>query len=181
LPLAQSPEIRDTRQSRDLVSDMKNHVIGDVLGAARPIRRIRMYPEKQGPDGFLDLHALELDFLGQSGQRVLYAIMREHETSVNIGADFEDHRDGEEAVTRRLAADVVHILDAVDGLFERRRHGAGDCLGRSTGVGGRDLDGWRDDVRVLGNRQECRRGQTEHQDEDIDHRGEAWVINEEMR
>jgi hypothetical protein len=34
--------------------------------------------------------------------------MREHEGSVNIGADFENHRDGEEAVTRRLAADVVH-------------------------------------------------------------------------
>jgi len=49
------------------------------------------------------------------------------------------------------------------------------------GVGGRDLDGRRDDVRVLGNRQECRRGQTEHHDEDTDHRGKAWVINEEMR
>jgi hypothetical protein len=83
-----------------------------------------MYPEKQGRDGFLDLHALELDFLGQPRQRVLYAIMREHEASVDIGAYFEDHRNGEEAVTRRLAADVVHILDAVDGLFERRRHGA---------------------------------------------------------
>ena len=118
---------------------------------------------------------------GQPGQRVLHAIVREHQGRVDIGADFEDHRDGELAVTRRLAADVVHALDAVDGLLERRRDGAGDRLGRSAGVGGRDLDGWRDDVRVLGDRQECRRRQAEHHDEDIDHRSEPRMINEEVR
>ena len=117
----------------------------------------------------------------QSGQRVLHAIVREHEGSVDIGADLEDHRDGEAAVTRRLAADVVHVLDAVDGLFERRRDSAGDRLRRGAGVGGRDLDGRRDDVRVLGDRQERRRRQAEHRDEDIDHRSEPRVINEEMR
>ena len=56
-----------------------------------------------------------------------------------FGADLEDHRDGELAVARRLAADVVHVLDAVDGLFERRRDGAGDDIRRSAGIGGRDL------------------------------------------
>ena len=51
-----------------------------------------MYPEEQGRDGLLDPHALGLDFLRQPGLRVLHAVMREHEDSVNIGADFEDHR-----------------------------------------------------------------------------------------
>src|SRR6516225_4107049 len=100
---------------------------------------------------------------------------------VDVGADLKDHRDGELAVTRGLAADVIHLLDAIDRLFKRRRDGASDRVGRSAGVGGRDLDRWRNDVRVLGDRQECRRGESEHHDEDIDDRGEAGMLNEEVR
>ena len=53
-----------------------------------------MDTEKQGRDGLLNLHALELDLLGQPGQRVLHAVMREHEGRVDVRADFEDHRKG---------------------------------------------------------------------------------------
>jgi hypothetical protein len=42
-----------------------------------------------------------------------------------------------------LAADVIHVLDAIDGLFERRRDGAGYRVGRSAGIRGGDLDGWK--------------------------------------
>ena len=140
-----------------------------------------MDTQEQGRNGLLDLHALELDLLRQPGQRVLHAVMREHESRVDVGADLEDHRDRELAVTRGLAADVIHVLDAIDGLLERRRDGAGDRVSRSAGVGGRDLDGWRNDVRILGDRQECRRGESEHHDEDIDDRCEAGMINEEVR
>src|SRR6201993_3026710 len=111
---------------------------------------------------------LELDFLRQPGRRVLHPVVRKHQRRVDVGADLEDHRDFELAITRRLAADVIHVLDAIDGLFERRRDGAGYRVGRSAGVRGRDLDGWRDDVRVLGDRQGRHRGQTEHHNEDID-------------
>ena len=52
--------------------------------------------------------------------------LREHQVRVRVGADLEDHRDRERAVTRRLAADVVHVLDAVDRLFERRGDGTGN-------------------------------------------------------
>src|SRR5580700_1390467 len=113
-----------------------------------------MDTEKQGRDGLLDMHALELDLLGQPGQRVLHAVVREHECRVDIRADFEDHRDGELAVTGRLAGDVVHALDAVDGLLKRRRNGAGDRLSRSAGIDSLNLDSWRDDVWVLRDRQE---------------------------
>src|SRR5260370_2157904 len=115
-----------------------------------------MDTQEQGRNGLLDLHALELNLLRQPRQRVLHAVMREHERRVDVGADLEDHRDGKLAVTRGLAADVIHVLDAVDGLLKRRRNGAGDRIGRSAWVGGRDLDGWWNDVRVLGDWQECR-------------------------
>ena len=181
LPLTQDPEIGNAGKPRDLVSDVENEVVGDVLGAAGSIRGIGMDAQQEGRDRLPDLHALELDFLRQPGQRVLHPVVRQHERCVDVGADLEDHRDVELAITRRLAGDVIHVLDAIDGLLERRRHGASDDVGRSAGVGGRDLDRWRDDVRVLRDRQERRRGQTEHHDEDIDHRGEPRVVNEEVR
>src|SRR3984957_15490424 len=155
LPLSQNPEIRDAGQARDFVSHVENEIVGDVLRAARSIRRIWMDAKQQGRDCLLDLHAFELDFLRQPGQRVLHPVVREHQGRVDVGADLENHRDVELAITRRLAADVVHVLDAVDGLLERCRDGARDDVGRSARVGGCDLDGWWDDVRILGYRQEC--------------------------
>src|SRR3984893_14476448 len=181
LPLSQNPEIRDAGQARDFVSHVENEIVGDVLRAARSIRRIWMDAKQQGRDCLLDLHAFELDFLRQPGQGVLHPVVREHQRRVDIGADLEKPRDAELAITCRLAADVVHVLDAVDGLLERRRDGARDDFGRSAWVGGRDLYGWRDDVRILGYRQECCRGKSEHHDEDTDDRGESRVVNEKMR
>src|ERR1700733_8752789 len=181
LPLSQNPEIRDAGQARDFVSHVENEIVGDVLRAARSIRRIWMNAQQQGWDCLLDLHPLELDFLRQPGQRVLHPVVREHQCRVDVGAYLENHRDAELAITCRLAADVVHVLDAVDGLLKRCRDGARDDFGRSAWVGGRDLDGWRDDVRILSYRQECCRSKSEHHDEDTDDRGEPRVVNEEMR
>jgi hypothetical protein len=111
---------------------------------------------------------------------VLDSVLGEHQIDVWIGADLADHRNGELAVTRRLTADVIHVLAAVDGLFERRGDGAGDDLGGGAGVNRRYLDGWRDDVRILRYRKERHGGKSEHHDEDIDDRSESRVINEEV-
>ena len=92
----------------------------------------------------------------------------------------ERDRDREIAVAGRLAAHVEHVLDAVDLLLERRRDGAGDRLGRCAGIGGRDLHRRRDDFRILGDRQDRERAQTEHRHEDAEHGREARAIDEEM-
>src|SRR5580704_18551891 len=100
-----------------------------------------MDTQEQGRNCLLDLHPLELDLLRQPGQRVLDAVMREHERRVDVGADLEDHRDAELAITRGLAADVVHVLNAIDRLLDRGRDGTGDRVRRGARIGGRDLDG----------------------------------------
>ena len=63
----------------------------------------------------------------------------------------------EVAVAGRLAAHVEHVLDAVDLLFERRRHGARYRVARKPPDTRRDLHSRRDDLRVLRNRQDCER------------------------
>ena len=73
LPLAQNPEIRHAGQARDLVPDMKSCSWRCTRRyGIRPANRV--YAQEQGRDGLLDLHALELDLLGQPGQRVLHAV-----------------------------------------------------------------------------------------------------------
>src|ERR1700757_587236 len=104
-----------------------------------------MDTEKQGRDGLLDLHALELNFLGQPRQRVLDPVVREHEGRVDIRANLEDYIDRKLAISARLAGNIVHFFDTVDGLLQRRCDGAGDRLGRSAGIESLNLGGWRDD------------------------------------
>ena len=81
--------------------------------------------------------------------------------------------DGELAVAGRLAAHVEHVLDAVDLLLERRRDGAGDGLGGCAGIGRRDLHRRRDDFRILRDRQDRERAETDQRHEDAEHGREA--------
>jgi hypothetical protein len=140
-----------------------------------------MHAENEGLDSLFDLNALGLDLLRQAGQRVLNATLSQQQIGIRVCPDFKNRGDYQLAITRRLAADIVHALHAVDGLLERRRYRACDGLGRGAGVCRDYLDGWRDNVRVLGDRQDHHRRQAEHQDENIDDRSEPRMINEEMR
>jgi len=50
--------------------------------------------------------------------------LRQHLRDIEVGADPERHGDGEFAIARGLAAHVEHVLDAVDLLLQRCRHGS---------------------------------------------------------
>jgi hypothetical protein len=127
------------------------------------------------------LHAQTLDVVWQSRQHVLHPVLREHLRNVEVGADPERDGDREIAVAGRLAVHVEHVLDAVDFLFERRRDGAGDGVGRCAGIGCRDLHCRRDDFRILRDWQDRERAQAKRHYEHAEHGREAWAIDEEMR
>ena len=79
-----------------------------------------------------------------------------------------------------MAGDVVHTLNAVDCLFDRRCDGAGDRLRRGTRVGGCDIDRRRDDVRILGYGQTDHGRQAKESDEDIDDDRKPRMFDEKM-
>jgi hypothetical protein len=56
---------------------------------------------------------------------------------------------------RRLHVD--HVLDAVDLLLDRQRHGVHEHAGAGARICGRHLHGRRNDVRILRNRQAVER------------------------
>ena len=132
---AEDLHVADAGQSRQHVLHMQRRIVRDVERVARAVGRIEMHREQDVGRRFPHLHAEPLHVLGQAGQRVLHAVLRQHLRDVEIGADPEGHGDGELAVAGRLAVDIDHVLDAVDLLLERRRDRARNGLGGSAGIG----------------------------------------------
>ena len=121
---AEQLHVADARQPRQRVLDVQRGVVRQVQQVARVVRRIEMHGQQDVRRRLPDLHAQTLDVFGQPRQRVLHAVLRQHLRHVEVGADSERDRDGELAVAGRLAAHVEHVLDAVDRLLQRRRHGS---------------------------------------------------------
>jgi hypothetical protein len=129
---------------------------------------------------FSDLHAQALNVFGQARQRILNAVLGEHLRDVQVGSDPKRHGNGELAVAGRLAAQVKHVLNAVDLLLERR------CHRPRHGVGGRaridccDLYGGRHDLRILRDRQDRQRAKTNQRHEDAEDRRQDGPVNEDV-
>ena len=97
----------------------------------------------------------------QPWQSVLDTVLRQHLCDVQVGADAEGNRDREPAVSGRLTAHVEHVLDAIDLLLERRRHGARHRIRGCARIHRGDLHCGRDDFRVLCDRQNRERTKPE--------------------
>ena len=117
---AEELDIAHPRQARQGVLHMQGRVVRDIETVARAVGRDEMDGEQDVGRRFPDLHPLALDVLGQAGQGVLDAVLRQHLGDVQVGSDLEGHRDRDLAVAGRLAAHIEHVLDAVDLLLERR-------------------------------------------------------------
>ena len=81
------------------------------------------------------------------------AVLHLHLRDVEVGAELEGDGERHGAVVGGRGGHVEHVLDAVDLLLERRRHGVRDHLGIRARVGGAHDDGGRHDLRVLRHRQ----------------------------
>ena len=124
--------------------------------------------------------ALALHVLGELGLGDLDPVLHQHLGHVQVGAQLE--RDVEEhlAVVGAARRHVDHVLDAVDLLFDRRGDGVGHDLGVGAGVVGRDRDGGRRHLRVLGDRQLRQGHGADDDDDDRQHGREDRPIDEEV-
>src|SRR6516164_1343176 len=173
-------DIADTLKAGEHVLHVQGCVVRQVQCVARFVRRVEVNGHKYAGYRLADLHAQALDVLWQARQCILHAVLGQHLRDVEVSADLECDRNREVAVPGRLTAHVEHVLDAVDLLFERRRDGAGDGLGRCTGIERRHLHGRRDDFRILCDREDHERAEPKQGHEDAEHSREARVINEKM-
>jgi hypothetical protein len=127
------------------------------------------------------VNAEATDLLGQPRLGDRDAVLDQDLGGIQIGPEREGDGQRQLAVAGRLADHVEHVVDAVDLLLERRRHGLAHHLGRGAGIAGGDLNGRRRDLRILGDWQREIGGQTDQDDQNRADRREDRAVDEEVR
>ena len=150
---AEHRHIADAGQSRQLVAEIDGGVVAQIQAVIGRVRRGQR--DEQQDRGRLLLHgdALVLHRLRQLRQRARHPVLHQHLREVEVGADLE--RDGQRigAVGGAVGLHVEHVLDAVDLLLDRQRHGIDHGLGAGAGIARRDLHRRRHHVGILRDRQ----------------------------
>ena len=177
---AEHGDVADPRHPRQLVAQTDGAVIGEKQTVAALVRR-RQRDEHQDRGGFfLDRDALGLHRVRQLRQRAGDAVLHQHLREIQVGADLEGHDQIIGAVRRAGGLHVQHVLDAVDLLLDRQRHGVDNNARTRARIDGRHLHRRRRDVRILRDRQIDQRDQADHDHQDRDHVGEDGALDEEF-
>ena len=85
------------------------------------------------------------------------------------------------AVARALRRHVEHVLNAIDLLLDWRRHRFRYDLRVCARIIRGDLNRRRRNLRILRDRKRQQSDGPDERDDDADHAGKDWSINEEMR
>ena len=126
-------------------------------------------------------HALELHFLRQRRKRRGHPVLHQDLVLVGIRADREGDGQGVRAVARVRRLHVDHVLDAVDVLLDRQRHGVDESHRARAGIARRHLDGRWNDVRILRAWQVNEGDQADDYDDERQHIGEHRPVDEKAR
>ena len=108
------------------------------------------------------------------------AVLHQHLREVEIGADLEGHGQRIGAVGAAVGLHVEHVLDAVDLLLDRQRHGVDHGLGARAGIARGDLHGRRHHVGILRDREIEQRHAADQDHQHGDDVGENRPLDEEF-
>src|SRR4029077_12355695 len=117
----------------------------------------------------------------EDGDRDSDAILHQHLRGIEIGAELKGDAQRHVAVACALRRHVEHVLNAIDLLFDWRRDRFRYHLGVGAGIGGRDLDRWWRNVRILRNRKRRKRDYADERDDNADDAGKDRTVDEEVR
>ncbi len=129
----------------------------------------------------LDADPLRLHRLRQRSERELHPVLHQHLVDVGIGADREGDRQDIGAVGCAGRLHVEHLVDAIDLILDRQRDRVDHGLGARAGIARRHLDGRRDDVGILRDRQAIERDRADDDQHDRQHVGEDGMLDEKLR
>src|SRR5437868_810492 len=116
----------------------------------------------------------------ENGDRDGDAVLDQHLRGIEIGAELKGDAERHVAVARALRRHVEHVLNAVDLLFDRCRDRFRYHLRVGAGIGGRDLDRWWRNVRILGNWKRRKRDHPDERDDNADDAGKDRPVDEEV-
>ena len=178
---AEDSDARDAGETGERIDDVDVGVVGQEDRVVSVVIRVEGKADQGRWRRLDDIDPLIDHLLGELGLRLRLA---------HLGQDLVGRRDrvvGEDDVELRLpgtgvqGVHVLHVVDAVDLLFDRRRNRLLHRHRVGAGIGGSNLDLGRDDVGELGNGQAQQADHTEDYRDDRDDHGHDGPVDEEFR
>ena len=178
---AEHVDVADPGKSRQLVPEIDGGVIGEVEAVVAVVRRRQRDEQQDRGRALLHRDALRLHRLRQLRQRARHPVLHQDLRRIEIGADLEGDREriGPIAGAGRLHVD--HVLDAVDLLLDRQRHGVHHRARAGAGIACRHLHGRRHHVGILRDRQPVERDRADQNHQDGENVRENRTLDEEFR
>ncbi|MGY3469612.1 hypothetical protein ACVW0I_006483 [Bradyrhizobium sp. LM6.11] len=150
---AEHGDVADTGQARELVAEIDGGVVAQIEAVEGLVRRGQRHEQQDRRRSLLHGDALVLHRLGQLRQRAGDPVLHQHLREVEVGADLEGHCQRIGAVGAAVGLHVEHVLDAVDLLLDRQRHGVDHGLGAGAWIAGGDLHRRRHHIGILRDRE----------------------------
>ena len=179
--LAEHRHVADAGDLGQLVFDIDRGVIAQVELILGVVRRKEVHDQQDARRFLLHGHARLLDHIGQRGHGQVYPVLHLHLGVVQIGTQIE--RDGQRvhAVIGAPRRHVEHFFDADDLLLDGSSYRVGHHLGVGPGIGAGDIDRWRSDVGILGDRQRGDGDRSAQDDHDRDDDRKDRPVDEKLR
>ncbi len=178
---AEHERLSDAGDAGDGVDDVDGDVVGDEERGQGGVFGVELDEFQDGGAALGDGDALALDLGGHARQGGLDAVVDVDGVDVRVGAEVEADGQGIAAVIGAVGFHVQHLVDAVDGGFERLGDGGFDNGGGGAGEARADLDLGRDDVRELGDREAGPGDQAGQGGDDGNDDGQARTVDEDGR
>jgi hypothetical protein len=131
---AEQLDLADAVDARQPVLDVEHGVVAQIGHVVAAVRRQQVHDHGQVGRALDRGHAEAAHFFRQPRLGLADAVLDQLLCLVGVGAELEGDSQRHHAVGRRLAAHVEHVLDAVDLLLDRRRHGLGNDFRIGAGI-----------------------------------------------
>ena len=178
---AEHGDVADAGQPRQLVADVDGGVVGEEQAVIGRLRRRQRHEQQDRRRPLLHGDALVLHRLRQLRQRARHPVLHQHLREIQVGADLERHRQRIGAVGAAVGLHVEHVLDAVDLLLDRQRHGIDHGLGAGAGIARRHLHRRRHHIGILRDRKAEQADAADQDHQDRDDVGKDRPLDEEFR
>ena len=177
--LTEQEHVADAGNPRQFIFDLHQGEIAQVELVVAAVGRVDRQAAQDVGRAFAGRDAGLTNDFRQLRNGQVDAVLHQHLGHVDIDAVME--RDGQivAAVVGALRRHVHHGFDAVDLLFDGRRHRIGDLVGVGAGIVARDLHGRRRDLWELRQGQGEERDSSRQRNHDGQHCGKDRPIDEE--
>ena len=146
--------IADARHTRQGILDPQRDKVAQINPVILAARRQKADDHRKVRRLLLRLDTVAFDLFGQQRLGNCHAVLYQHGRHIHIRADLKCDRQLHNPVIAAAGGHIQHPVNAVDGLFQRRRDRLGQDLGVGAGIGRLHQHRRRRNVRRLFHRQQ---------------------------